>query len=65
MFGTTQLQPGDYVIRGKESQPQLEILQHDKVVATVPCQWIRLDQKAHQVTEVQFAGRNEAAKIGS
>jgi len=73
-FGTTQLQPGDYLIRGKESEPQLEILEHGKVIATVPCKWVPLDKKAqdskiisndNRVTEVQFQGRKEAAEVGS
>jgi hypothetical protein len=72
-IGGAELKPGDYVIRGKESQPQLDVLENDKVIATVPCQWVRLDKKADQsrvlssnsqVTEVQFQGRTEAAKIG-
>lgn len=72
-IGNTELQPGSYVIRAKESQPQLDILQNDKVVATVPCQWVRLNNKAsesevlsnnNQVTEVEFRGRSQAAKIG-
>jgi len=72
-IGTTELQPGNYVIQGQESQPQLNILQNDKVIATVPCHWVRLDKKApqtevlstnNQVTEVEFQGRKEAAKIG-
>jgi hypothetical protein len=72
-IGTTQLQPGDYVIQGTESQPQLDVLQNGKVVATVPCQWVRLNKKPgqseilssnNQVTQVEFQGRKEAAKIG-
>lgn len=72
-IGNTQLQPGNYVIRAQESQTQLDILQDGKVVATVPCQWVRLNNKAsrsevlsnnNQVTEVEFQGRKEAAKIG-
>jgi hypothetical protein len=73
-FGTTRLEPGNYVIRGTASQSQLEILQHNKVIATVPCRWIQLEKKAkdsqiisndNRVTEVQFQGRMEAAEIGS
>jgi hypothetical protein len=72
-IGTTELAPGDYVLRGKESQAQLDILQNGRVVATIPCHWVRLDKKAEmsevystgsQVTEVKFEGRLEAAKVG-
>ncbi len=72
-IGITELAPGNYVIRGKESEAQLDILQNDRVVATVPCQWVRLDKKPQQsevdstgnrVTEVKFEGRLEAAKVG-
>lgn len=71
-IGGSQLQPGSYIIKGQESQPQLDVLQDGKVVATVPCQWVRLSKKPQQnevlsssnkVTEVEFRGRSEAAKI--
>ena len=72
-IGQTQLDPGLYTLQAKESENQLEILQNDKVVATVPCHWITLSKKAPEsevmrsqdhVTEVDFQGRMQAIKIG-
>lgn len=73
MIGNTQLQPGHYTIKATESENQLDILENGKVVATVPCHWVKLPEKAGQseietnnnrVDEVEFQGRAEAAKIG-
>jgi hypothetical protein len=72
-IGQTQLQPGHYTLKAKESGNQLEILQEGKLIATVPCSWVELPQKAknsevlsskNQVTQVEFRGRTEAVKIG-
>ena len=73
MIGNTQLQPGHYTIKATETEKQFEVLKDGKVVATVPCQWVRLPKKAretevlstsNQVNEVKFGGRKEALKIG-
>jgi len=73
MLGGTQLQPGHYTITAREAESHLDIVQNGKVIATVPCQWVRLPKKAEQsevssdgnhVNEVEFEGRMEAAKIG-
>ncbi len=73
MLGSTQLQPGHYTITAREAESQLDILQDGKVIATVPCQWVRLPKKAEQseitsdgnrVSGVEFEGRMEAVKIG-
>lgn len=73
-IGTTQLGPGHYALKGRESEGQIEVLQNHKVIATVPCQWVRLNEKPdhseilsnnNQVTSVRFEGRTESAKIGS
>jgi len=73
MVGDTQLQPGHYVIHATEFENQFDILQDGKVIATVPCQWVRLPKKAEQtevssdgnhLQQVQFEGRKEAVKIG-
>jgi len=73
MVGNTQLQPGHYTINAREFENQFDILRDGKVIATVPCQWVRLPKKAEQseisstsnhVNEVEFGGRNEAVKVG-
>lgn len=72
-IGQTELQPGRYTLKATESQNQLEIIQNNKVIATVPCTWVQLSNKAKnseilstkdRVTEVEFQGRTEAVKIG-
>ena len=73
MVGDTQLQPGHYTIQAKEDQNQVDILRDGKVIATVPCHWVKLPKKAdsstvsaddNRVSGVQFEGRDEAVKIG-
>ncbi len=72
--GQTQLMPGHYRVEATESQPTFEVLQNGKVVATVPCKWVRLNNKPsdsefqssnNRMTELKFAGRTEALQIGS
>ena len=69
MLGSTEIKPGDYVIRVDDGASQLEVLSRGKVVAQVPCQWTQLSQKAQasevdvdrgKVTEVKFGGKNSA-----
>jgi hypothetical protein len=71
--GTTQLAPGNYTLKAQESQNQLRILHDGNLVATVPCQWVKLSKKANNsevfstknnVTRVEFQGRREAIKVG-
>lgn len=71
-IGTAQLKPGQYELRAEEGKSELQVLQHNKVVATVPVHWKTLPAKPHdsqvvtdsgKVTEVQFGGRMEAAEI--
>jgi hypothetical protein len=73
MVGNTQLQPGHYTINAREFENQFDILRDGKVIATVPCQWVRLPKKAdesevstnsNRVNEVEFQGRTEAVKVG-
>jgi len=73
-IGSTQLSPGHYTLRGRESEGQIEVLHDGKVLATVPCQWVRLNDKSdhteilssnNQVTGIRFEGRTESVKIGS
>ena len=71
-IGTTQVKPGTYQLRAEEGQSELQVLQNGKVIATVPCTWMHLPNKAeysevqtnnNQVTQVQFGGRTEAAQF--
>jgi hypothetical protein len=72
-IGQTQLPPGNYTLRATESQNQLEILKDKKIIATVPCTWFKLPQKAadsevvqdsnRRVVRVEFQGRTEAVKV--
>lgn len=72
-IGHAQLEPGHYTLKATESKDQLRVLQNGKVVATVPCHWVKLSQKPQnseilsnkdKVTRVEFQGRAEAANIG-
>lgn len=72
-IGQSQLQPGHYTLKANESTNQLRVLQNGKVVATVPCHWVKLQQKANnseilsnkdKVTRVEFRGRREAVSVG-
>ncbi len=71
-IGTTQIQPGQYQLKAEEGKSELQILQRNKVVATVPVHWTTLPAKAanseiltdgNKVTEVEFGGRNQAVQI--
>jgi hypothetical protein len=68
-IGGTQIQPGAYVLRVDDGGSQVEVLSRGKVVASVPCQWTQLPQKAQnsevdvdsgQVTQVKFGGKTGA-----
>jgi hypothetical protein len=68
----TQLAPGDYKISVPEGATQANVMQNGNVIATVPCQWIQLPQKASysqvqfnqdKVTEVDFSGKTEAVQF--
>ncbi len=72
-IGHTQLKPGHYTLKANESQDQLRVMHDGKLVATVPCHWIKLHQKANnseifsnksRVTRVEFQGREEAVRVG-
>jgi hypothetical protein len=71
--GQTHLKPGTYSFEAVEGQNQVEILKNGKEVGTVSCQWVKLPTKAPdteiqtdagRVTQVNFRGKDEAAKIG-
>jgi len=72
-IGNTQLQPGHYTLKANESQDQLRVLHDGKLIATVPCHWVKLNRKPsntevfsnkRRVTRVEFQGRPEAARVG-
>jgi hypothetical protein len=71
-IGSMQVQPGQYELKAEEGKSELQVLQKNKVIATVPIQWTKLPTKARaseivtdgsKVTEVEFEGRIEAAQI--
>ena len=71
-IGSTQIQPGQYELRAEEGKSEIQVIQRNRVIAKVPIQWTKLPTKAQsaeiltdgtKVTEVEFAGRNEAAQI--
>jgi uncharacterized protein with FMN-binding domain len=72
-IGQTQLKPGNYTLKANESQDQLRVLHQGRLVATVPCHWVKLNRKANntevfsnkdRVTRIEFHGRQEAVKVG-
>jgi len=72
-IGQTQLKPGHYMLKAKESADTLRVIHDGKLVATVPIHWVKLQRKANnseifsnrnQVTRVQFQGRREAVSVG-
>ena len=71
-IGSMQVQPGQYELKAEEGKSELQVLQKNKVIATVPIQWTKLPTKARaseivtdgsKVTEVEFSGSAEAAQI--
>lgn len=71
-IGTTQVQPGHYELRAEEGQSNLQVIKDGKVIASVPCNWMQLPNKAeysevqsngNQVTQVEFGGRTEAIQF--
>ena len=71
-IGSTQIKPGQYELKAEEGKSELQVLQKNKVIATVPIQWTKLPTKARaseivtdgsKVTEVEFGGSAEAAQI--
>jgi len=73
-IGSTQLKPGEYQLKVEDNANQLQIMQHGKVVAVVPVQWVQLQQKpsnteivldGNKITEVEFGGNTQAVQIVS
>ena len=72
-IGQTALKPGRYTLKAKESKDQLRVLHDGRLVATVPCHWVKLAKKAHyseimsnkdRVTRVEFRGQRDAVNVG-
>jgi hypothetical protein len=73
-IGSTQLKPGEYQLKVEDNANQLQIMQHGKVVAVVPVQWVQLPQKpsntavvldGNKITAVEFGGNTQAVQIVS
>ncbi|HEY6466109.1 MAG TPA: hypothetical protein VIY69_08965 [Candidatus Acidoferrales bacterium] len=69
-IGGHKLAPGTYTLDASDTTNQVEVRQNGATVATVPCRWVQLPQKANQsevlsnnsnVTELEFSGKTEAA----
>jgi hypothetical protein len=73
-IGTQQLEPGTYNLKANDGDKQISIVRADngKTVASIPCEWVQLAQKARQtevlfnadrVIEIDFGGKTEAVAI--
>ena len=73
-IGTQQLEPGNYNLKANDGDKQLSVVRisDGKTIATVPCQWVDLSQKARQsevvtdanrVVQVEFDGKNKAIEF--
>jgi hypothetical protein len=73
-IGAQQLEPGSYNLKAKDGDKQIDVVRADngKTIASVPCEWVQLAQKARQtevlfnadrVVEIDFGGKNEAVAI--
>jgi hypothetical protein len=70
-IGAQQLEAGTYNIKANDDAKEISVVRADngKVVASVPCEWVQLTQKARQtevlfnadrVVEIDFSGKTEA-----
>jgi hypothetical protein len=73
-IGTQQLAPGTYDLKANDAQNQLNVLRAEdgKTVASIPCEWVQLAEKARQtqvlfnadhVIEIDFSGQTKAVAI--
>ncbi len=73
-IGNQQLSPGSYNLKANDGDNQLRIVRNGdgKTVATVPCEWIDLSQKARQsevlmqedrIVQIDFDGKTKAVEI--
>ncbi|MGH9574900.1 MAG: hypothetical protein ACRD40_15390 [Candidatus Acidiferrales bacterium] len=65
-----KLAPGSYTLNASDTTNQVVVQKNGATIATVPCKWIQLPQKAKmsevlssqsKLTELKFAGQTEAA----
>lgn len=65
-----KLAPGTYTFNASDTTNKVAVEKNGSTVATLPCKWIQLPQKAaksevlsnnSKVTELKFAGKTEAA----
>lgn len=68
-IGGYKLAPGTYTLKASDTTNQVEVSKDGATVATVPCKWVQLQQKANEsevltnnskVTELEFSGKTEA-----
>lgn len=71
-IGSTEVKPGEYIIRVDDGGTQAEIMSHGKMVAEVPVQWTQLQSKARasevdvdagKVTEIKIGGKTSAVEF--
>ena len=73
-IGAQQLEPGTYNLKANDGEKQINVVRADngKIVASIPCEWVQLAQKARQtevlfdadrVVEIDFSGKTEAVAI--
>jgi hypothetical protein len=68
-IGGHKLAAGSYRLDASDTTNQVQVKQNGTTVATVPCKWVQLPQKASQsevlsnnskITELEFSGKTEA-----
>jgi hypothetical protein len=73
-IGTQQLAPGTYDLKANGAQNQINVVRAEdgKTIASIPCEWVQLAQKARQtevlfnadrVIEIDFSGQTKAVTI--
>jgi hypothetical protein len=71
-IGQTQLKPGEYSLKVVEGQNELSIEQNGKVIAKVPCHWIKLaakpdssevEEEQGKVKQVNFKDNPQAVQV--
>ena len=71
-IGTTQVKPGEYVLRVDDGGSQLEVVSKGKSIAQVPVQWTELTAKpsasevdvdSNVVTQIKFGGKTSAVSF--
>jgi len=65
-----KLAPGNYTLNASDTTNKVLVQRNGRTVATVPCKWIQLPQKADRsevlsssskLTQIRFAGKTKAA----